>query len=1421
MYDHTFVSAATNCVLKSNAKVTLTANAFGFTCAQDNHATTHTYPRTSDPAYKTELPVGSVTTDTFNVIVGKSPAGTGGVLKFNIISGGTGYINPSIEVPQPAYENVPVRGVSRLSIGNTTDTGNNLLLNLKIDQHPLELVGDRFGDAARLIKDNAQLIGEVAVGRMLDEYPGFQVASGAAGYNNQDCIDDIKDVLDSVNWNLQYGGNDRTVDTANLYVTDDHLLGEEQESIYAFKQAARLAVDVMRNKTVTVGAQHKHRFVSATSTAVDPSTGSAFQPTGASYDAATGDLVVTKSSHGLTPPAAHTAKTGTSYNPSTGLLTVETTANHGLSTGDKILIKDESLTFTCARDSHATQHSYPRATDPYSKKWLQVTVNSATQFTCTVGASQDTSAHTFVYADPNGILELTSSVLLPDGGFTFTCDLDDYQSPRVYPRPSDPASGVQLGVSTTSSTTFTVNVGASQTTYLTTNGLSQKYDGAITVDGSSYTPTSAAYESSTGILTLTLNNHGFSTGESIKIVDNSIIFTCDMDGNATQHTYPRPGDPASNSYLSIGSTTNNTFEVNVGKAPTKNYTPSAVTYNPTTGIMEMTIGNHCYETSSTLDPTWAEYDPNTGYMTITVANHGLCNGNRIKLADNAVKFACNFGGATGVDAQKSYPRSTDPISGKWVAVQNVTTNKFDIQVLDKIPSTNVRPHTFTSIVANSITKQGNLVRIAPNSLNFTCAQDSHETVHSYPRVGDPAYNNSIEITAITATTISVQVLSTQPSTNVTAHTFVGADIDAVTLGHYDHTFVSADANSIQKQSVAACANVASAIHTLVGIVTTGIGHTTLPPRNPADASLFGVRYFEKARDGHSFDIGDKFEPVGLVTAKGLRKPRVPFELEVVQTFNDYFSAWQFGQVDFIDPIKFMQNGARRRFPLRYNGELLSFEVDKSDSLSSQIDLNSVLLVFVNGVLQIPNVSYQFEGGATFTFTEAPDPSDQVDVFFYVGESGVDSIKVTVLETLKQGDDVRVFKHPVHPLTKDQLRSRVIMDIAGSDILETDTYVGQGITETTYKPIEWNKQKADLVIKGDVVSKGRENIKAAVYPTAHIIQDVSPTSTSIFVDNAQFFHYEFNDYNISSVDIGALVIPNEEPVSAAFTAVVSAAGTISSFDITNVGLGYSVASIPITVGIPTYIGVGIGSTATGTATITNGSVSSVQVTNPGLGYTRSNPPLALAEIPSINPELIKEISNVQGFSGIITGIGTTTNGNQLALNFFFRSDSSDANDLTNTFNQENVSVVINGTKVGNGVTSVDTGGNTSVVGIGTTCLDNVYRVHNITNVGPLGLITCNVHNDTDVSWANPPVEVGIATVALNMSGINTTGLGKLSWGRIYNYTRTNPISIGVTGLTYGQPNPDPTEDQVGLSTYPTVQRRLFGARNSGGIRNLSA
>ncbi|MBT4680408.1 MAG: hypothetical protein HOB69_11215, partial [Flavobacterium sp.] len=58
--------------------------------------------------------------------------GVGGTLSFNVVGGGTGYSNPKIFVSDPSYKNLPVVGVSRLGIGATTDTGNGLLVDLKV-----------------------------------------------------------------------------------------------------------------------------------------------------------------------------------------------------------------------------------------------------------------------------------------------------------------------------------------------------------------------------------------------------------------------------------------------------------------------------------------------------------------------------------------------------------------------------------------------------------------------------------------------------------------------------------------------------------------------------------------------------------------------------------------------------------------------------------------------------------------------------------------------------------------------------------------------------------------------------------------------------------------------------------------------------------------------------------------------------------------------------------------------------------------------------------------------------------------------------------------------------------------------------------------------------------------------------------------
>ena len=68
-------------------------------------------------------------------------------------------------------------------------------------------------------------------------------------------------------------------------------------------------------------------------------------------------------------------------------------------------------------------------------------------------------------------------------------------------------------------------------------------------------------------------------------------------------------------------------------------------------------------------------------------------------------------------------------------------------------------------------------------------------------------------------------------------------------------------------------------------------------------SMFEISDFAISRQGHSFKIGDKFRPIGLVADKRLQKPLDPFELEVVEVFNDYFAAWQFGEMDFIDSIR--------------------------------------------------------------------------------------------------------------------------------------------------------------------------------------------------------------------------------------------------------------------------------------------------------------------------------------------------------------------------------------------------------------------------------------------------------------------------------------------------------------------------------------
>ena len=285
-----------------------------------------------------------------------------------------------------------------------------------------------------------------------------------------------------------------------------------------------------------------------------------------------------------------------------------------------------------------------------------------------------------------------------------------------------------------------------------------------------------------------------------------------------------------------------------------------------------------------------------------------------------------------------------------------------------------------------------------------------------------------------------------------------------------------------------------------GVVRTGVG-----------ATLFEVQRYNIRNLGYSFRRGDVIRVVGMTTDPLAGEDFNEFQLTVENTFEDEFSAWQFGLLDYIDTIKPYQDGTRTRFPLAYNDQLISFEVDKNDPDSALINLESLLLVFINGVLQEPGESYEFTGGTSVTFAEPLLPEDKVAIFFYRGSSD-DSFLQNITETIKTGDDVFLKRTPFiekndAALTFENLSqesNRAIVGITSSSEVETSLYRGNGVNTVEPKPIAWTKQKVDRVLGGEVVSKARDSLEAQIYPTAKMLKNLASTDTEIFVEDTSLF-----------------------------------------------------------------------------------------------------------------------------------------------------------------------------------------------------------------------------------------------------------------------------------------------------------------------------
>jgi len=943
-----------------------------------------------------------------------------------------------------------------------------------------------------------------------------------------------------------------------------------------------------------------------------------------------------------------------------------------------------------------------------------------------------------------------------------------------------PRGGLIVSLGSTPGLGYAPLEGAKVKAFKDANGGITSIVGIATSSGFNLGIQTAAYDNITGIITVTTEKvHGFALERPNTVKLKNLVFSCTgYSGAGTTTIFQDHERPL----FLVGIVSDRTFEVQAGPSTIihnyqgggqafeffedltfgSGYRGGSVAIGVTdlafehrfvsAGINSIRKGNFAATGANAFTATNAVYTSHSGTLVLTIPNHGLTTSDTVGIDTGGLVFKCS---KDNFFSDHPYPRSvsktsfpnSDPIAGIQTAIIGTTTNTITLQV-------GVGGGAGSGAVVTASVGVG-------GTLAFNIVSAGTSYVNPEIIIPQPNYDN-LPIIGVSREGIGS---TTQTGSNLLIDVKVGASK-----------------------------------------TTVGIGSTT-----------FEISEFAIARPGHSFKVGDKFTPVGLVTAAHLTSPIQQFELEVIQTFSDKFSAWQFGELDFIDSIRNLQDGARKRFPLFFNGQLLSFERDINNSRSQLIDLNAILLVFVNGVIQEPSSSYIFEGGTTFEFIEPPRPEAKVDIFFYKGQEGVDVDVADIQQTIKIGDEVRLFKHPIG-VTTSQQAERTLKELLGAKLVETDIYTGAGIDENNDKPIRWTKQKVDIVLGGKKIDKSREILEPQVYPTSKIIGDLTNSSgdgntNGIFVDDAEVFFYEKGDhlsasnpdesdgdYNLAFSSVDALITSGEIHVGAAVTAIVSAAGTISSLDITEAGSGYS-GSVSIKISAP----VGVGTTAIATGTITNGSLTSTTITNPGLGYSAFTPPQVIVELPTFETEKITSISNVEGFTGIITGITTTTGSGShpLALKFFFRADKA-ANGLL-----LNYPVLIKDTSVGSGVTSVDSQ-DSSIVGIGTTFVDNIYKVHAVSTLGENGEITCNIHTNSSSSV------LGIAQTG-NFNNSNpgiSTELGKISWGRLYNATRSDsPISIGVTGLTVN----------TGLSTFPTIQRKnytvgsLRGLRSSGAIR----
>lgn len=325
--------------------------------------------------------------------------------------------------------------------------------------------------------------------------------------------------------------------------------------------------------------------------------------------------------------------------------------------------------------------------------------------------------------------------------------------------------------------------------------------------------------------------------------------------------------------------------------------------------------------------------------------------------------------------------------------------------------------------------------------------------------------------------------------------------------------------------------------------------------------------------GYNYKVGEVLTPSGVLGVS-TQTSNEELKITIEEVGKDEFSAWNIGQLRKLNDLTDKVNGIRTIFTLFETVQTPLGLVTRRTSLESDpasgIDLAYNLLVFVNDILQIPNVSYIFLGGSLLEFTEAPPVGSTIKVYFYEGFDG-DSQFFQAQTDVKEGDKLQILRD-IYESTPLSQKTRTANRVVSSDTLRTEVYSDRGLSDSSSqrRSIAWTPQKSDAIINGEYIFKSRDKWESG-------ITSISRLSLPIYVGIDTVGFTTVADGTFSGFSTNIIGITTTAGIGTLLQIGDYVEGSYVSIGVTIVSIGSSYIdigspSVGISTGINAFIGI---------------------------------------------------------------------------------------------------------------------------------------------------------------------------------------------------------------------------------------------------------